>query len=204
MNIDLTFINQSNELNNPDVVLFQKNIAPGAADNAIAWTVIKNCGRGWSRRIKYPMQFDVAVQDAWGNVSALMPALPCQKWHVASHPSGEVLALDTGPASGFGQVEIRNGFMRGAVHAQVYKDGKLLAAQHNLVPQQTAVFEFKPTIWIGVVSQIEEGEAMSSAILSGISTEISLLGIAKANLIMTGGGVGVTAMPFNFTLVPVR
>ncbi len=47
-----------------------------------------------------------------------------------------------------------------------------------------------------------EKSPILSAILSDIDTEISLLGIMSANLIITGGGIGPSAAPFKFTLVP--
>jgi hypothetical protein len=62
------------------------------------------------------------------------------------------------------------------------------------------VFEFKPTIWIGVASQIVQGQVMDSAIISNINTEISLLGIASADIVMTGGGPGANSTPFAFNL----
>lgn len=65
---------------------------------------------------------------------------------------------------------------------------------------QPAVFEFKPTIWIGVASQIIQGEVMNSAIISNLNTELSLLGIASADIVMTGGGPGRNPTPFSFKL----
>lgn len=202
MDIEITFINQSYDENNSNVVIFQKNVATSFEEIAVAWRVIENCGRNWTHKFKYPMNFTVGAQDSWGNVSNLQLAENGQKWDVVRSTSGDVLVLDSYPASSMTEVEIKNCLVQGAVNAQIYKDGKLLATKTGVSPQQKAVFEFKPTIWVGVVSQIEEGEIMNSAILSDINTEISLLGITKANLIMTGGGVGSTAVPFKFTLVP--
>eukprot|EP01034_Spumella_vulgaris_P010719 gene10719-13603_t len=65
-------------------------------------------------------------------------------------------------------------------------DGESLASETAKAAQHA--LNFKPSIWIGVVSQIHEGEVLDSAILSTINTELSLLGITKANLTMTGGG----------------
>ena len=41
---------------------------------------------------------------------------------------------------------------------------------------------------------------MNSAIISNINTEISLLGIVSADIVMTGGGSGPNATAFVFTL----
>ncbi|MNT99836.1 hypothetical protein D3C72_2427920 [compost metagenome] len=60
------------------------------------------------------------------------------------------------------------------------------------------MFQFKPTIWIGVASQIVQGQVMNSAIISNINTQLSLLGIASADIVMTGGGPGANTTPFAF------
>jgi hypothetical protein len=202
MDIEITFINNSYDENNSNVVIFQKNVATNFEEIAVAWRVIENCGRNWSHKFTYPMNFYVGAMDSWGNVSNLQAAVNGQKWDVVRSTSGDILTLDPNPASSFTEVEIKNCLSMGSVDAQIYKDGKLLATKTGVSPQQKAVFEFKPTIWVGVVSEIEEGDIMNSAILSDINTEISLLGITKANLVMTGGGVGSSATPFTFTLVP--
>ena len=44
------------------------------------------------------------------------------------------------------------------------------------------------------------GKLMNSAVISSINTELSLLGIASADIVMTGGGSTKTATPFRFTL----
>jgi hypothetical protein len=98
------------------------------------------------------------------------------------------------------EVQVLNSLPKGAINAGIYKAGKLLATKTSIAPQQKAVFEFKPTLWIGVVSQVDEGQVMNSAILSNIDTEISLLGIASADIVMTGGGPGSGATPFVFRL----
>jgi hypothetical protein len=113
--------------------------------------------------------------------------------------SGDTLRL-AGLASSTNEVEVLNAREKGAINANVYKAGRLLATKTSVAPGQKAVFEFKPTIWIGVASQVEEGEMINSAILSNINTEISLFGIRSADIIMTGGGPGASSTPFKFTL----
>ncbi|MCG8331744.1 MAG: hypothetical protein MI974_28925 [Chitinophagales bacterium] len=204
MNIEITFINQSFDTNNSSVVIFSKNVATDFEELAVAWRVIKNCGRNWSHKFTYPMQTQVGAKDAWGNVSNLQNAINGQKWDIIRSSSGDILSLDSAPASSLSEIEIANMLPQGSIDAQIYKDGKLYAAKNGVAPQQKAVFQFKPTLWVGVVSQVDEGQIMDSAIVSSINTEISLLGINTANLIMTGGGTGTDAQPFEFHLVPTN
>jgi len=202
MDIEITFINNSNDMNNSSVVIFQKNVATNFDSTTIAWTVIKNCGRNWSHKFTYPMQFSVAAADSYGNISNLSSAINGQKWSVIRAESGDILQLDTTPSTSTNEVEIQNELGTGSIDAQIYKDGKLLACKTGVSPGEKAVFEFKPALYVGIASQIEEGDAMNSAILTAMNQEFSLLGISTANLIMTGGGVGPNATPFVFNLVP--
>ncbi|MEN9612031.1 MAG: hypothetical protein RLZZ628_2845 [Bacteroidota bacterium] len=202
--IKLNFINESNDANNSCVVIFQKNVASTFDELAIAWKVIKNCGTGWHHQFVFPVEFQVSATDSWGN-STVQPvdAFNGQLFTVAQMGSGDQL-IYAGPATSQKEVQIRNDLNKGSINANMFKGGRLLAAKTGISPGQKAVFEFKPTLWIGVVSQVEEGEIINSAILSDINTELGLTGIASADIVMTGGGIGANARRFEFTLKNVH
>jgi hypothetical protein len=146
------------------------------------------------------MEMTIAASDSWGNYSPQIPATNGQLFQVVNNGSGDVLNYQGQNAGSPNEVDILNTLNMGAINANVYKDGRLLAAKTGIAPGQKAVFQFKPTIWIGVVSQVEEGQVMNSAIISQINTEISLFGLASADIVMTGGGPGANSTPFIFTL----
>ena len=50
------------------------------------------------------------------------------------------------------------------------------------------------------MSQVEQGQIINAAIISEVNTEISLLGIQSADIVMTGGGPGADSQPFSFHL----
>jgi hypothetical protein len=197
--IRLNFFNHSNDANNSEIVIFAKSGATDVEELAVAWTVIENCGQGWSHPFEYPMEVSVGASDSYGNYSPQMTAWNGQAFSVVRTTSGDAIHY-TGPASSPNAVEIGNALMQGAVNTQVYRDGRLFAQKTSVAPGQKAAFSFKPTIWIGVASQVQQGQVMNSAIISQINTELSLLGIAQADIIMTGGGPGPSATPFVFTL----
>lgn len=203
MDIQLNFINQSYDENNSDVVIFQKNVATDFEELVVAWRIIQNIGYGWRHPFKFPMEVSASVSDSYGNYSPQIKVLPGQAYSVTKSPSGDAFGY-SGPAVSTSEIEIRNNLQQGAINANIYKDGKLLAVKTGISPGQKAVFEFKPTLWIGVVSQLTEGEIMNSAIVSQINTEINLLGVVSADIVMTGGGVGPNAQPFEFTLDNVK
>ncbi len=195
--IKLNFINRSSDTNN--VVIYQQNAAEDFGEIAIAWKVIENCGSLDNHPFTFPMNFQVSVSDSYGNYTPQLTAYNGRAYDMVKSNSGDVLQLSSTPATSPVQVEVRNCLTAGAINANCYRDGKLLATKTGLAPGQIAVFEFPPTIYIGVVSQIEEGDVMSSAIISQINTEINLSGIASADIVMTGSGPG-NSSPYAFTL----
>ena len=196
--IKLNFINASNDANNSKVVIFQKNEAASFDELAVAWKVIENCGKDWCHPFTYPMEMFVAARDSFGNLSTQIPATNGQLFSVLEDQSGDTLQL-TGQCNAR-EVDVENARVTGSIDAQIYKDGRLLATKTGIAPKQMAAFQFKPIIYIGVASQIEEGEVMNSAILSKINDAIPLLGIKSADLVMKGGGSGPGATAFTFQL----
>lgn len=202
MDIEIKFINKSNDMNNSHVVIFQKNVATDFNSAVIAWKVIKNCGRDWTHKFTYPMTFEVAAADSYGNVSNLKSAENGQKWAVVHSNAGDLLELQQEPSASPIEVEVKNQLSTSSIDAQIYKSGSLLASKEGVAPGEKGVFQFVPEIYVGVSSQVEEGEEINQAIIEDFNQKFSLFGLTKADLIMTGGGIGVSATPFVFELVP--
>ena len=187
VDIKLNFINNSDDHNSLGIVIFQKNLAGGYGEIAVAWKVIENCRHGWSHPFIYPMAMYVSASDSWGNFSPLLSASNGQLFKVVESASGDILQYSGQTAGSQNEVDVLNALQIGAVDANIYRDGRLLAAKTGIAPGQKAVFSFKPAIWIGVVSQVREGDVMNSAVLSQINTEISLLGIKRADIMAVPG-----------------
>lgn len=203
MDIQLNFVNSSDDASNSQIVIFQKNVATDFDDLTVAWQVIRNCGRGDNHPFIFPMTMVVAASDSWGNYTPPLTAQDGQLFTMQSNPSGDQLN-HTGNGTSMTEVQVLNGLQKGAINASIYKDGKMLATKTAVAPQQKALFQFRPTIWIGAVSQISQGQVMNSAILSNIHTELPLLSVASADIVMTGGGPGGgpggTSTPLRFNL----
>ena len=199
-NIRLNFINRSADTNNSSIVIFQKNVAEDFGELAAAWRVIQNCGRNDNHPFLYPLNFDVSAKDSYGNFTPQMTAYNGRSYEMVTDGSGDILRLSNTPATNPNEVEIRNNMETGAIDGKIYRDGKVIASKTTIVPGQKAVFQFHPTIWIGAVSQITEGQVMNSAIIQSINRELPLYGITNADIVMTGGGPGKESTAFSFNL----
>ena len=201
--IELRLINQSADANNSSILLFQKNVATNFDEIAVAWRVIDNLGAGWVHPFRYDLNLQVSAADSWGNYVPPQDTADGQLWTVSKDSSGDQLK-PTGPANSAQEVQILNGLLQGAVAACIYRSGKLLAVKTGIAPGQKAAFVFKPMLWIGVASQVEEGDILDSAIITNVNTQLNLTGIASADIVMSGGGPGRNSRPFSFALQNVK
>lgn len=199
MDRKLNFVNRTDDANNTSYVLFQRNIARDFIDIAVAWTVIENCGRGDNYSFTFPEAVEVAAADSDGNVSERLGAKRGESFSLVQSPAGLILEKN-GAAPSPREIEIINELSRGGVTAYCYRDGKVVALRSDLAPGQKALFEFKPTVWIGAAKGITQGEVIHPDILGVFNTEISLLELASADIVATGGGAGPDAQPIFFRL----
>ena len=146
MDIELNFVNHSNDANNSDIVIFQKNAATD--DFPVAWLVIRNCGPGDNHPFNYPVAMAVSAGDRWGNDTPWLPGQDGQMFAVTRAGEGAALAY-AGPSADPATVQVRNDLADSAIVARLHKEGRVAAIVAGLAPQQIAAFRLAPTIWIG-------------------------------------------------------
>lgn len=198
MEIKLNLINNSNDANNSQVVIFQKNPVAHTDEQAVAWRVIQNCGQGDNHPFVFPLNMSVGAADSYANKLPQPPVDSGQSLKMAF--DGEQWQLQAADGGNPSEAQVVNDLPTGAINASIYKDGKLLAADSLQEASAAGEPEAQPSLLIGVAPQGSAGEAANTAIVADINTEISLLGIASADIVMTGGGPGPNATPFTFTL----
>jgi hypothetical protein len=198
--VKLNFVNRSNDAGNVHVLLFGQPPSPGIDVIGQAWRVIDNCGPGWSHPFVWPVAVTLGVVDPHGNVSPQINIANGQVAEVMAGDAGTILRLADQPGPP-GAITVLNQLPQGFVAAAFFRDGKPYARQ-SLAPHTTAVFTLPPKIWIGAALRSEEGTAPGADAVTAL-TEINLMGIAGADIVMTGGGQGGDARPFLFSLANV-
>ncbi len=201
--IKLNLINRSADVNNSDYVIFQKNNATDVNVQSVAWIVVKNLGVNDYHPFNYPMEFFVGANDSNGNYMPKIPAVNDSTYEVIKSLSGNVLQASATPAANSTEVEVWNNLPQGSINTLIYRDGKLLATKTNVAPGSKSNFQFLPKLFIGTVSQVTQGAVMNSNVTVQYLTEMSLLGVTSADIIITGGGAGPDATPFKFNLTNI-
>lgn len=196
MEIQLKLVNRSDDASGTDVVIFQKNLADPVDAPAVAWIVVSDFAPGQTYAFTYPTAVTLAALDSRGEAIPAVPAEPGQLFAVHDSPDGDVLHC-TDTAADDQAIELRNGLAQAATDALVYRDSKVVAMNRMIPPGQRARFQFEPIVWIGIARMVQMGRILDDLIMNNIDTQLSLLGIKSADIIMSGGG-GSPAAPYRF------
>ena len=185
----LRLINNSNDANNSQVVIFQKIITEETEEHSIACHVVNNLRPGDSCKIEYWREYKVGCSDFQGNLTPTLKVIPGQRYCMVQDSSGNILEQN-GKSCKATEIEIVNKLLRETISAIIYNwMGNMLFVKTGISPGLKATFEFKTPLYIGVLEdQIVEGQKMDSGIISSITTELSLEGIASADIVMTNKG----------------
>jgi len=191
MEIKLNLVNNLKKIDDRyQVVIFQKNIAPERYepnyDYATAWQVIEHLRPGNHHPFTYELM-QISACDRWGNYTPQFEAQPGQQFSLNQNNSGDELRLDD-ISKNSQVIQATNNSDEDDYTFQLYRSSKLLAQSGPVTPGQTAHFQFKNTLWIGLVVQMPEGGFINSAMMHYIDTELPLNGIASADIVMTDRG----------------
>lgn len=200
--IKLNFINKSNDINTASVVIFQKNVATDFDALTVPWKVLTNCHKNEKHPLTYSQKTQLVCSDSSGNKTTKLDADKGQQFEVTQHNTTTSLQLASikNTTTSEEGIVVTNHLSKGAIHAQLLRNGRLVGFRNSIRPHQKAVFKFQPKLYIAAISGIEEGSVINSPTLEGISTELPLEGITSADIVMMGGGTGATATPFNFSM----
>ncbi len=200
--IQFNFINRSVDLTEKSIVIFQENIAESFQETAVAWTVLNGVGLNDSSLFWYSSKLELAVSDYWGHISQVTEVSPGNAYELVQDLSGDVIRKSSRSVANPYAIEMWNGQENNVVNGNCLREGKLLATKRAICPREKAVFEFQPTIAIGVTSKVEEGDEINLSHLKEMCTIIPLghMPIKTADIVMTGGGTGPDATPYEFSL----
>lgn len=194
MDIRFTFINRSHDQRGLPVFLCHADVGERGATGAVAWKVIRNCAYDWRHPFVYSRQMEAGLADCFGNYSPRLAASCGQAFAVLPTVAGRVLRRFGGSSNG---IAIENKLALGAVHACLFNDGRMLACHTNLAPGQKANFRIPAVLRIGAAPDVQQGELLDAEAMACASCDIPLLGLASADIVMTGGG-GSGALPLSF------
>jgi hypothetical protein len=193
-------INNSNTVDALPILIFQRNVATRFDETEVAWRYT-NISSGGTYRFDFPGRLTVSFNDTFGNFTSVLSAELGDKFTLSSTISGTEI-MPRGSSSSPQTIELENE-TNDNFTANVFRSGKLLARKTNLRLGDAGLFSFQQNFWIGVAPGLIEGQTIDSPVISSINTQISLLGVASADIVVTGGGAGPSATPYTFNLANI-
>ncbi|WP_068475042.1 hypothetical protein [Saccharicrinis aurantiacus] len=186
----ICYINNSVNKSLPQVFVFAQNETPNfdCLEEGVAWSVIKNIGRGSRSTFYYNDQFSVqAYWDNFSNKTAQITAKIGSKYQVMQDTTGIVLKPD-GEASDEKTIEIENTIeVIDGISAQFCNSGKILLAKNQVGYGQSAIFKPTNKIYFGLASDITRGSSLKSAVLSSTKFfELDLTGFTYVEISLNG------------------
>jgi hypothetical protein len=183
-------INQTEDIDVADVMICQHNAAAGMRCNPVAWRVLQGIKRESAQAFELPSAFEVSIEDVTGHRTAPQLVEIGKSYEAAPSAAGTVLALADTPVENDGDVAIPNALKEGVIRADAYKDGRLVATRTNVDPGATASFRFMQHVYVGLASKVREGDVISDAVASRITTRLNLFGVLSADIVMTSSDNG--------------
>lgn len=134
MDVKLKITNNSKDATNSKNLIFEKNVATNFDELAIAWKVIEYCGQGDNHPFTFPIGLQVSASDSYGNYTPQPAPQNGQLFQMSPTSSGyRLVPADNGTSSK--EVLVLNKLPKGAINANIYMDGKLLAIKTSIEPK---------------------------------------------------------------------
>ncbi|GKH45685.1 MULTISPECIES: hypothetical protein [Anaerotruncus] len=167
--VQITYTNQSMNLDQPKVFLFTRNEIPtfDSLKNGVAWKVIERVGRGSSCVFPFPEETEICASWNNGTCSTIrLKAFSGQGYCVSRDETGIVLLAD-GNGANPRSLDVRNDVhVPNGVSVDLYKDGRIMMSEKIVAYDQKATFVVHPKLYWGLASEIQEGETIGSAVLN--------------------------------------
>jgi hypothetical protein len=195
--VKLTLVNNSDDTSNSKFAIVAGNGVLGLT-GAVAWTVVENNIPGNTHPFTWESARALNASDSSGNYTPQIDAINGKAYSITNDNGGIRLAED-GVSNAPNQFDIKNASsVITGVH--LYKSGRLYAQRLSLFQNTTLTYQLRPKIFVGAVpATVVQGQTLTDGDVTNISTEFSLLGIASADIVITGGG----ANPFVFSLANI-
>ncbi|MCF6282672.1 MAG: hypothetical protein L3J28_10795 [Candidatus Polarisedimenticolaceae bacterium] len=199
MDAKLKFWNHSDARRPPNILIFQNDGGRDSSIRSTAWKVIKGCGRDCYHPITYTFDMEITVNDGDGNYSPHLNAEPGHSFSVTSLHRGRRL-FQQGVAHRVSEIHLNNDLNRGALDCHIFRSGRAVTSKYSVAPGQQAVFTPSNKIWIGVTPTLPPGHRLNTDAIPLIKTELSLDGIASADIVMHGGELCTDSTSFKFCM----
>jgi hypothetical protein len=185
--INVLFVNKSNDEDNSNVLVFMKPTESNFAAQATAWQVIDNIGYNCWHKFTYTL--DTSVIATWDNgKSGTFPMDTTNgKTYALKQTKGGFSLEENGNGNAPNEFDVINkvGTPNG-ISVVAFKDGNPILTKNTVAKGEKAEFVFHPKLFFGLSSEYQVGDVLSSGVMSEEFKEVSLEGLKSITVTMKG------------------
>jgi hypothetical protein len=195
---EINFVNKSLAVSPVDVVLFEPAEFFDKLTTQVPWLFIKHCSYDFSHPFLYAASMEIQLRDDWGNYSPPIKAEPGMRYVIRNVNKKEKLE-SAGPGKS-GEVEIFNNLPEGAPAIVINRNGRISAIRTGLAPGEYFLFRIPDQLLGRKISGDVQAAQLQRLENDGFCSLINMKDITKADLVLTGGGIGATTKKYSLTL----
>lgn len=184
--------------------MFQRQVVLEKGIFPVAWQLFVPGSYDQAKQIPFSGSLLIDVNDWRGNYSQRLPVVEGDSFKVMDDLCCGRLFLHNSQNCPNRRISVFNGLKKGAIDINLYRSGRLFGKWPGLIPGQSAFFRDNKTIFISTAFRLEPGMPVTNTHLTGMTKRLDLHGIAKADIVMTGGGFGRGALPFAFHMENIQ
>lgn len=183
----ITYVNKSNDQDDPTVLVFAKPTQSSLAAEATAWQVIKNIGYNSWHKFTYTRA--TSIQVLWDNErSGTFPIEVTKGKSYTFQPKrGGFFLEESGVSNAPDEFDIINEVsVSNGISVVALKDGNPILTRSSVAKGEKVEFVFHPKLYFGLSSEYHVGDSITTAVMSDEFKEISLEGLQSLTVTLVG------------------
>lgn len=194
---DLVFeykvVNSTNDSTPKKIIIILKSVAGSFDESGVqAWkTLMFNGSANELKYFNFSGEYTIKAE----GISHGIEAVRGKRYQVNQAGTGLELL---GNASSVNEYQFKNNTSNNLT-VSILKDKNKIETT-TVTPNQIKAWQFNTTFWIAAFSTDTDTSGSIEELLPEVNTQINLMGVRSADVVMTGGGAGPSAQPISFSL----
>jgi hypothetical protein len=184
----LRLISRSEHSVNWQFAFFQDNLAEQHS-LSLVWMLVENLGLNDHHSFVFETQFEIDINDGYGNFTPRLSADPGNRFAAVETPSGMILTRD-GDSARQGTVQIVNQMPNDNIDGHAYKNEALLSNVNQIATGKSAFFDFSEILHLNFGRGLVPGQEIGPETFGQAGTPLNLTGVKSADIVVYEGSGG--------------
>jgi hypothetical protein len=193
---EICFINKSMSSSPVDAILFEPAVFFDSSTQRLPLLYIEHCPHDFSHPFIYDHLMSIQLRDAYGNFSTPLEVKNGYQYIIEDVKG--ITRLTAKKSVEPSSIEVFNSLPQGAPDIILSRGKKNTAIRSGLAPGEFFMFNIPDKFLARKISSAKQAARLQQMETDGYSTIIRTKDISRGELVLTGGGTGLTAKKYEF------